>query len=175
MVVEYDAADSVANGEDTKGGKRGRLRRCHRFHVEARAEEHGHALVDQEQGGPVALLGVDADMRLALAGGHLPVDRTHVVARQVAANFFEVEATPTHPRGVASVEHTLRRLARQKGQGARLALEPAQMRQSRINPWVDQFFWKSGRHAPILRQGDDLHDLVDNRVGSGPLALRLVR
>ena len=31
------------------------------------------------------------------------------------------------------------------------------MSQSRINPWVDQFFWNSGRHAPNLRQGDELH------------------
>ena len=89
--VPHDAADPVALVQNAESGEGRGLGSSDRFHVEAGAKEHRHALVHNDQRGPVAFFGHDADIRLTRSGSDLPVDGTHVVTGQVAAQFFEVQ------------------------------------------------------------------------------------
>jgi hypothetical protein len=79
-----------------------------------------------QQARPVALLGVDAHVRLPGACGHLPVHVADVIAGQVAAHLLEVQPTPAQPRRVAAREDRVHRLARQEREPLRLELKLAQ-------------------------------------------------
>ena len=64
-VVEHDGADAIAGADDVPREQRRELGRRHRLHLHARAEEHRQPLVDDQQHAPLALVGVDAGVRLA--------------------------------------------------------------------------------------------------------------
>jgi hypothetical protein len=140
VVAEDDPANPVALVEDAECSERRGLGRRHRFHVTLRAEEHRHALIDDDQGGAVSLLRVDAHMGLARTRSHFPIDRPHVVAGEIATQLLEVQPAPTHARGAAAVQHASRRLARQEAERLRLPLETAQMGEIDANPRIGRGF-----------------------------------
>ena len=98
VVVEDDRPDPIAGAERHPGAERRELGRDDRLHRAHRAEEHRHALIDDEDRRAVALLGVGAHLRLAGAERHLPVDGPDVVAREVGADLVEVEAAAAEAR-----------------------------------------------------------------------------
>ena len=113
---EDDGADAVAQRGHAEGGQRRGLGGGHRLHGAPAAEEHRHALVDQQQHAAVALLGVDADMRAAASGGRRPVDGARVVALEIVPQLLEIEAAAAQARGVAAGQQRMHRLARQEAE-----------------------------------------------------------
>ena len=150
-------ACAVALIGDAKGGQRRTFRRCHRFHVEHRTEEHRHALVDDDERGAVAFLGIDAHMGFAGAGRHLPVDGAHVIRRQVVAQFLEVQPASAQARSMATVQHAARGLARQEADPSCLRLEPAQMRKIDRNARIRAGRRRGGRKSGSYAGGTILH------------------
>ena len=107
VVVEDECADAVALMENPPCCQRGYLCCDDRLHRDAAAKKHVDPLVDDEHCRAVALLGVDADIRFLRARCDPPVDAAHVVAGNVAAQFFEVEASATHMRCPPSKEQAV--------------------------------------------------------------------
>src|SRR5262249_31912703 len=105
----------------------------HGLHRALAAEEHALALVDEHERGPVALLGVDADVGLAGPRRDAPIHGADVVAGQVVADLLAVEAATPQPRGVASREDRVHRLARQEGIAPGPVPEPDQVVQLGID------------------------------------------
>src|SRR5210317_1816254 len=103
VIIEDDATDSIPGIENTKRSDCSSLSGGNRLHVELRAEEHRHALVDDEQGGAIALFRKYAYMRPAGTRRGLPVDRSNVIAGQVVTHFFKIQATATQAGRVATV------------------------------------------------------------------------
>ena len=85
VVTKNDTAHPVALVQNPEGRQGCTFRRRDRFHVEDRAEEHRHSLIDHDQGGSVTLLSKDPDVGLAGACSDLPVDRTDAIGGQVVA------------------------------------------------------------------------------------------
>jgi hypothetical protein len=96
-IIEHKRADAVSSLQHAPRRQRRHFCRDHRLHRPATAEKHTLALIDDEQHGPVALFGVDADMRLAGTGGDAPVHIADVVAGQVTADLLEVQSASAQP------------------------------------------------------------------------------
>ncbi len=133
-VVEHHRADAVARAEDAPGGERRGLGRRHRLQRQPRSEEHREALVHHHERRPVLLLVVDARVRLAGAGGDAPVDRAHVVPRQIGAHLLEIEAAPAHARGVPAGQQAPDRLARSEADAPRAVLQARERVEARVDP-----------------------------------------
>src|SRR5262245_65156192 len=106
VVVEDPAADTIALPERSPGCQRRHFESGHRLHGAPAAEEHGLPLIDDERQRPIALLGIDTDVRLARARRDVPVHGPDVVAGQVGAELFEVQAAPAHARAMTPGEET---------------------------------------------------------------------
>ncbi len=79
------------------GGKRqhrGQLSRHLALGLLDRAEKAGPAQVDQQHQRQLAFLGVHLYERLIHPGGHVPVDRSNLVAGRVLAHLLEVQPLP---------------------------------------------------------------------------------
>ena len=72
-----------------------------------RAEGHRRRRVEHEPGDEHALGELDADVRLAGAGGDVPLDLAHVVPGDVGAHLRELGALPEDRRAVVACEHAL--------------------------------------------------------------------
>jgi hypothetical protein len=57
----------------------------------SRTEEHGKALVDDDEGRSITLFGHYANVGFSSAGGDLPVDRANVITWQIVSNLLEIE------------------------------------------------------------------------------------
>jgi hypothetical protein len=141
MIVEHDGANAVARAEDAPGRDRGGLRRRHRLHRIAAAEEHRLALIDEQQRRAVALLVEHAHVRPAQPRRDLPVDRAHVVAATVVPDLLEVQSAAAHARRETAGQEAVHRLTRQERQPAAAEFERDQVIE------VDMGSWRTGvRH-----------------------------
>src|SRR5277367_6574294 len=93
FVIKNQRSDAVALLEDAPSRQGSGFCGNDGFHGNAAAEEHVHALIDNEESGTIAFFGVHADEGLAHSGGDMPIDYANIVAEDVVAKFFEVEAT----------------------------------------------------------------------------------
>ena len=73
-----------------------------------RAEQHRRRDVEDQPGRQRAFGDVDADVRLAGAGGHVPVDPAGVVARLVGPDLGELGRRPEGGRAVVARKHARR-------------------------------------------------------------------
>ena len=94
------------------------------------------SLIHKQQHGTVTLLGIDAHMSLPGACRDLPVDGADVVARQIAAQLFEVETAPPQAGGMLTGENTVHRLPREKRVSGGLVPQAQQMVQRDMDPVV---------------------------------------
>jgi hypothetical protein len=123
VVAEDDGADAVAGVEDAPGAEGGEFGGGGGLGGAGAAEEHGGALVDDEEEGTFAFFGVDADVGFLEAGGGAPVHGADVVAGAVIAEFFEGEAAAAEAGGVAAAEEALDGLAGEEGEVSGVELE----------------------------------------------------
>ena len=126
-----------------------------------------------------ALGDVDPDMRLAGAGGDVPVDQADVVARHVRPHLRELGAVADRPRAVVAREQPVDPPAHRQ-----VELAQERRRESargRAEPGVRVGAERAGRaHATLLpgevelRHRDRLEHAVEDRVGVDALGERLV-
>ena len=186
-VVEHDGADAIAGAPASRHAAIAAASAAVTdFIGDAAAEEHREPLVHDEQHGAVALLGVDAAWGLLRACGHLPVDRSHVVARAGSARISSKSRPRPRSRGRAAAgQQAVHRLLRQEAEAVHGALQPRRGRRGRrrrrgrrpcrvacrfagFRPRVlhRDPIPPGARSTPRLRDGDALHDLVDDLVGA---------
>lgn len=122
-IVEDQGPDAILLRENTPGAERGRLRSGDGFHVSDTSEKHGDALIDEEQDGALAFLGVNAAVSLARANRDFPVDLADVIAGKVPADFLEVQAPAAQTRSVTAGEERVDGLAGEETEAAGVVLE----------------------------------------------------
>ena len=149
LVVEDERADPVAHREHPPRRECGHLGGHDRLHRPDATEEHGDPLVDDEKNGSVALLRVDAHVRLAGPCRGLPVDGAHVVSGDVGAQLLEVEPSTAQPRAIASREKTVHGLSRQKREATRLVPNRDEILQRRVDA---RSVWRRSRGHRSPRQ-----------------------
>ncbi|MCY1401358.1 hypothetical protein D9M71_164750 [compost metagenome] len=133
LVAEDHATDAVAGVEGHPGGDRSQLRGGRRLEAALRAEIHAHALVHQQQGRPVALLGEGAHERLAVAQRGFRIDMAQVVAGDVVAQFVEAQPASAQARCMVAGKHAGQRLARDEAEPAGALLLRHQLGQRHVD------------------------------------------
>ena len=90
--------------------------RCHdfAFHLLARTKFGAAGCIDHEEHGHFAFFDELFDVRRAGSGGHVPVNRAHVIAGHVFANFAEFHTVPFEGTVVSSGHHGVERAAHRK-------------------------------------------------------------
>ena len=97
VAVEQQEAHLVVVVDGGEGHQGGKLHRRLALGAVRRAEVERGAHVHQQQHRELALLDIALDERRADAGGDVPVDGAHIVARKVGPYFVEFHApTPEH-------------------------------------------------------------------------------
>jgi hypothetical protein len=124
-LVEQERADPVALPPEQQPDDGGELDRQVALEAAGRAPVHRAAHVEHEPDVEGALGVGLADERAVGAGGRVPVDVAHVVARLVLAQLGELEAEAAHERALVAAEAGCQRA--QDG-----PLEPAQQRLRRL-------------------------------------------
>ena len=97
MALRAAKVDPIAALREQPSEADGEIGECGVLAVPVGAKSHRGRLIKDEPGGEVAVLGVQAYVRLVQAGGHVPVDVPDVVLRGVAAQAGEVDPGPRHP------------------------------------------------------------------------------
>ncbi|MNP49229.1 hypothetical protein D3C76_1434020 [compost metagenome] len=95
LVIKHQATDAVTGMKGYPRRQGCQFSGDHRFETALGAEEHTHALIDQNQGWPVTLFGEGAHEGLAVAQRGAPVEVAQIVTGNVAAQFIEAQATAT--------------------------------------------------------------------------------
>ena len=127
LVREHDGADPVSERCHPPGGGCRDLGGDHRFRGAAAAEEHRQALVHEQHHGPVALLRIDADERVAQARRRIPVDGAGIVAGIVGAQLLEIQAAAAKARRVTPGEDAVHGLARQEAEAPCLVAQAGEL------------------------------------------------
>jgi hypothetical protein len=151
-IVQHHGTQPVPGTQYPPGRQCRRLGGRDRLHVHLAAEEHALALVHDHPDRPVALLGIDAHVRLSRAGGSPPVDIADIVARKISTQFLEVEAAPApaQPRRMPSVQHAVHGLARQEAETLGLELQANQLVQISVDPRVRSRLLAPGSYPRVL-------------------------
>ena len=97
---------------------------------------HGQRLVHDEPGRPFAFFGVHANVGLAGLGGHLPVNGADIVTGQVGADLLKIKTATPHPGRMPARQQAVQGLAGQKRKTAGLMVQPHQVGQAGVNPFV---------------------------------------
>ncbi len=105
LVGEHDEADLVvvANGGEREHG--GKLGGQLVLGLADAAELARGADIDDQEDGEFALLLELLDVRMAEAGRDVPIDGTHLIARQILAHFFKFHPMPLENGMVLAAEH----------------------------------------------------------------------
>ena len=110
-VGEEQQSNFVVVGRCGNGHDRGQLDRKLSLEPVPGAEISGSAHVDREHHRQLPLLDVALDVRLSRAGGDVPVNGPHVVARYVLADLIELHAPALEHRVVLTRQPFLDKLA----------------------------------------------------------------
>ena len=103
--VEQQQADLVVVVDRRERQQRTELDRRLAFGTLARAEVQRRAHVDQQQYGELALFHIALHIGRAHAGGDIPVDGAHVVARHVGTHLVELDAATFEHGHVCARQH----------------------------------------------------------------------
>ena len=141
LVREHHGADPVSERGHPPGGGCRDLGGDHGFRGAAAAEEHRQALVHEQHHGPVPLLRIDADERIAQARRRVPVDGAGIIAGIVGAQLLEIQAAAAKARSMASGEDAVHGLARQEAEAPCLVAQ------------ADEFIRR--HHDPALTLGGE--------------------
>ncbi|MCY1431700.1 hypothetical protein D9M71_476750 [compost metagenome] len=133
LVIKDHATDAVTGVKRDPRRQGRKLSRDDRFETALGAEEHAHALIDQNQGWAVTLFGEGAHEGLAVAQRGAPVEVAQIVTGNVAAQFIEAQATATQARSMVAGENARQRLARKKAQAADAVLQCHQLAERGID------------------------------------------